>query len=137
MKKLNNIALLAVIALFSVTAIAADRDPFMPYTWSSPSGAEGTKVAGNAPSANPLVDKPLSSYKVIGVVVSPSDALAVIKSRDRREYFAYIGDPVGMEGGVISAINIEGITIDMSGKVVPLKVSNRFENQDEKETETK
>lgn len=138
MKKLNSVICIVLGVAFSNFANAEERDPFMPYTWSAPAGTEAAaKSASSANAATPLVDKPLSSYTVIGVVVSPSDALAVLKSRDRREYFAYIGDPVGMEGGVIATISIEGITVDMGGKVVPLKVSNRFENQDEKQTETK
>ncbi len=135
MKKLIKLIIIAVIAGYG-TAIAQDRDPFLPYTWSSPNnadtGAGGTK---SSDSANPLVDKPVSAYTVIGVVISPTDALAVLKSRDKREYFAYIGDAIGSEGGIIETINTDGITVNISGKIVPLKVSNRFEMQDEKQTE--
>ncbi len=138
MKKLSKTILLALITASGI-AVAADRDPFLPYTWSTPAATTDTNSANiNTDSKiSPLIDKPLSAYTVIGVVVSPNDALAVLKSRDKREYFAYIGDPVGSEGGVLETINTEGISVDMGGKIVTLKVSNRFEMQDEKQDEKK
>ncbi len=127
------IVMTIIAMLVADAAQAADRDPFLPYTWSAPTGGnETTPGGGKIPSTNPLIDKPISSYKVIGVVISPTDAMAVMKARDKHEYFAYIGDPIGSEGGIIETINTEGITIGVGGKIVPLKVSNRFENQDEK-----
>lgn len=129
MKKLIKITLfVAVIALSS--ANAAERDPFLPYTWSGPAGKDAAN-SDTSKDVNPLVRKSLSSYKVIGVVVSPNDALAVLKTRDRGEYFVYVGDPIGSEGGIIETINSEGITVDIGGKIVSLKVSNRFESQDD------
>lgn len=113
------------------TASAAERDPFLPYSWSAPSGKDAANGTTDDKAVNPLITKPASSYTVIGVVVSPNDALAVLKSRDRNEYFAYIGDPVGSEGGIIETINSDGITVDISGKIIPLNVSNRFESQDD------
>ena len=111
-------------------ANAAERDPFLPYTWSAPTTTDMINKAEKK-NVNPLIAQPITSYTVIGVVVSPNDALAVLKSRDRTEYFAYIGDPVGSEGGMIETINSDGITVDISGKIIPLRVSNRFESQDD------
>lgn len=136
MKKLINTICIA-IALSYGSAHGADRDPFLPYTWSAPTGTDVGGAAKQAASTNPLVDKPVSSYRVIGVVVSPTDALAVLKARDKQEYFAYIGDPVGSEGGILETINTDGITVDIGGKIMSLKVSNRFESQDEKSDEKK
>lgn len=135
MKKLIKLMLVST-SLVCSAAYAADRDPFLPYTWSAPAGSDAT-ASKTTDSSNPLVDKPLASYKVIGVVVSPTDALAVVKSRDKQEFFAYIGDPIGSEGGVLDSINTDGITVDIAGKTTSLKVSNRFENQDEKPDEKK
>lgn len=136
MKKLIKLICVVVMVGHGI-AIAADRDPFLPYTWSAPAGT-GNDTGGKDKSGeavNPLIDKPISSYTVIGVVISPTDALAVLKSRDKHEYFAYVGDPIGSEGGVMETINTEGITVNINGKIVPLKVSNRFEMQDEKQTD--
>ena len=136
MNKLNKSLIIAVLSTFAHVTQAEERDPFLPYTWSAPAAtdANGDK---DATTSSPLIDKPLSAYTVIGVVVSPTDALAVLKSRDKHEYFAYIGDPVGSEGGVVETINTEGITVDIGGKILPLKVSNRFEIQDEKQQDEK
>jgi Tfp pilus assembly protein PilP len=135
MKKINRTIILIAAMLYGA-AYAENRDPFMPYT--SPSAMKvnpgaATVVAKDA--SNPLTDKPVSSYNVIGVAISPTNALAVIKSRDKQGYFAYVGDDIGSEGGKIEAINSEGVTINIRGKIVNLKVSNRFEMQDEKQTD--
>ncbi len=117
-------------------AKAEERDPFKPYTWSAPASVSDAKTAVNdGEVSTPLIDKPLTAYTVIGVVISPTDALAVLKSRDKHEYFAYIGDQVGSEGGKLETINTDGVTVNISGKIIPLKVSNRFETQDEKPNE--
>lgn len=113
-------------------AMADERDPFQPYTWSAPSAADTKEIDKESAYTNPLTNKPLSAYTVIGVAISPTDALAVLKSRDKHEYFAYVGDRIGSEGGILKVISTEGITIDIGGKIVPLKISNRFEAQDEK-----
>jgi Tfp pilus assembly protein PilP len=135
MKTIIKIIFVSALCIYSL-AYATDRDPFKPYMSTPPINAsDGAAVARDA--ASPLAEKPLSSYAVVGVVVSPNDAMAVLKSRDKHEYFAYIGDPIGSEGGVLETINTEGITVNMGGKIVSLKVSNRFENQDEKEPEEK
>jgi len=136
MKQIIKMTFIVTLIAFGV-ANATERDPFLPYTWSAPQGKESANSIASGRHVNPLVRKPLTSYTVIGVVVSPNDALAVIKGRDRSEYFAYIGDPIGSEGGMIETINTDGITVDISGKIVPLKISNRFESQDDIQTDTK
>lgn len=126
--------LLCLIAasLSALTAQAeGERDPFMPFVWEQPATVQVQNPNDPSIEANPLTEKPLSSYKLIGLVVSPTDAVAVIKSRDKREFFANIGDQVGSEGGIVDTISTEGITLDVNGKLVNLNVNNRFELQNE------
>jgi len=114
-------------------AFAQSRDPFTPYAVSPPVAASVGKAVDPAEGNNPLTDKPITAYTVIGVAISPTDAMAVLKSRDKHEYFAYIGDEVGSEGGKIETISSEGITVNINGKIVNLKVSNRLEIKDDKQ----
>ncbi len=132
MTKLANIIFILSCLITTIAIAAEERDPFKPYTWSAPSGGEPVVSSNKGGEINnPLTDKPISAYTVVGVVVSPSEAIAVLKSRDKREYFAYIGDKIGIEGGIVSTIDTEGVTIDLGGKIIPMKISNRFEVQND------
>ncbi len=129
------------IALFALllTPLASfgqsvERDPFMPFATSTSGSASSSDKKSGLPGDNaitPLMERPLSTYKIIGTVVSAKDALAVIKSADRREFYANVGDKIGVEGGVIEVISSEGITVDINGKITDLIVSNRFDTQNE------
>lgn len=115
-----------------------ERNPFKPYIWSGPANNVDSKTISKDPNiSNPLTEKPLSSFTVIGVAISPTDSLAILKSRDKQEYFAYIGDDLGSEGGKIEDITPEGVSVNVNDKIIPLKVSNRFDTKDEKAPEEK
>ncbi len=135
MKKIISIIVLAGSALYGI-ALAQSRDPFTPYAPPVPAaGVSNLMAVDPRKIGNPLTEKPLSAYNVIGVAISRKNSLAVLKSRDKQEYFAYIGDEVGVEGGKIEKINSEGIAVNIAGKIINLKVSNRLEIQDEKQTD--
>lgn len=130
MKK-NYILFLSVILLaFTANAQEEVRDPFTPFVWDKPTivspAAELDKLA-----STPLTEKPLVSYRLVGLIVSPKDSIALVKSRDKREYFVSVGDQIGNEGGVIEAIYSDGMTIDINGRIIDLTVNNRFDIQDE------
>ncbi len=120
-----------MVPQFSI-ADGVARDPFAPYAVEKPkTTAAGDIFDAAAPALTPLTERPLSSYQVIGVIVSPTDSVALIKSRDKRELFASIGDAMGSEGGKVEVISSEGITVDTNGKISNLTVSNRFDTPDE------
>lgn len=113
----------------SANAQEAERDPFTPFVWEKPSNVE--IINKDQYNKTPLTDKALADYRLIGVMVAPSEALALIKSKDKREFFVTTGDKIGIEGGTIHTISGEGISIDMDGKIIDLTVSNRFDTQNE------
>jgi Tfp pilus assembly protein PilP len=132
MKKL---ILLASISIFPISSNAEEiRDPFSPFTWG---GGPSTAVEEVNPdsidnlSVTPLTKDSLSSYQLAGVIVSPTDSIALIRAKNKRDYFVNIGDSIGREGGIIDVISSEGITIDVNGKLIDLTVSNGFEIQNE------
>lgn len=122
---------------------AADRDPFTPYVDSSnvTTSATGDKPAGfnatepvSSASVAQLDKHPVSTYKLIGIIVAPENTLAVVRGLDQAEYFVTEGDRLGKEGGVISAITLDNMMIEVGGDIVTMKVSNKLvvEGQDVK-----
>ncbi len=118
--------------VFAQESDPSDRDPFAPFVWEKPAAVEVREpTPGEMLKNNPLTSKPLSTYRVTGLIVSPTNAIAVIKTRTKHEYFANLGDPLGIEGGIIGVIDSDGVIVDINGKLVTINVSNRFEIQNE------
>ncbi len=111
-------------------ALAGDRDPFAPYA-SAKTAIATTKQSESDSSITPLTEDSISAYKLVGLIVSPTDSIVLIRSSSNREYFASTGDKIGNEGGVIHKISTEGVTVDINGKLVDLTVNNRLEIQNE------
>ena len=123
--------ILAGITILAITALPAnaktlERDPFSPYAWEKPSNVvEVDPLIGRTTEfTTPLTENALSTYKVVGTMISPKDALALVRTKDKREFFVSHGDPIGREGGEITVINIDGVTVDISGKIIDLTVNN-------------
>ena len=133
-KKLLTIALISV---FPFMAKAEElRDPFSPFGWGGPQNSSAE--AANTDSLDnlnvtPLTKDPLSTYQLAGVIVSPTDSIALVRAKNKRDYFVNIGDEIGMERGIIDVISSEGITIDVNGKLFDLTVSKGFEIKNENE----
>lgn len=128
---------MVVILAFPLLAKAEElRDPFSPFGWG---GIKNPAVeAANADSienlnVTPITKDPLSTYQLAGVIVSPTDSIALLRTKNKRDYFVNIGDEIGMERGIIDVISSEGITIDLKGKLIDLTVSNGFEIKNENE----
>lgn len=132
-----NKKLLVLIALTVLPSFAETeelRNPFAPFPWDAPA----SDVAGSpsdsklsSPDAPPLLRDPVYFYKLAGVIISPTESIALIRAKNKVDYFVKIGEAVGNEGGVISAISSQGITVDVSGKPINLTVSNRLDIQNE------
>lgn len=126
------ITFVSAITLPAIAFAGADRDPFAPFASAKPAITESSKqISTTGNSITPLTEDSLSSYKLMGLIVSPTDSVVLIQSSSKREYFAGIGDKIGNEGGIIHLISTDGITVDIDGKLVDLTVNNRFEIQNE------
>lgn len=121
--------LLTLLLLLSIPflAQAESRDPFSPYAWEKKIADEAAAKSQPNYDVTPLTEFPLASYVLAGVIVSPKDAIALIRTRTRREFYVHLGDSLGKEGGVVDIISVEGITVNMNGKIVDVSVNNRFE----------
>ena len=76
-------------------------------------------------SLHPLVQNPVNSYILMGVVISKSVKIALIRANNGDEYFIRVGDLLGNADGTITEINEIGIKVTEENEVVELLVRNR------------
>ena len=93
---------------------------------------ETTVSAIDAPAAevidkslHPLLQHPVKSYILMGVVISKTVKIALIRANNGEEYFVREGDLLGNAEGTITDINGIGVEVTEENKVVSLPVRNR------------
>ena len=93
---------------------------------------ETTVSAIDAPAADvidkslhPLLQHPVKSYILMGVVISKTVKIALIRANNGEEYFIRVGDLLGNAEGTITNINGIGVEVTEENKVVSLAVRNR------------
>ncbi len=133
------ILLIIVLFAMSTPVLYADeggnqpeRDPFTPFTFVMEDNlglsTDGKKNKSDSLSnLSPTINYPLSSYRILGTIISDKKSVVVVKARDHSDYYLTMDEAIGNEGGKIRDINAEGIVVDVKGRIIPLKVRNRFE----------
>jgi len=76
-------------------------------------------------SLHPLLQHPVKSYILMGVVISKTVKIGLIRANNGEEYFIREGDLLGSDEGTITDINVSGIEVSEENKVVSLAVRNR------------
>ncbi len=76
-------------------------------------------------SLHPLLQHPVKSYILMGVVISKTVKIGLIRANNGEEYFIRVGDLLGNAEGKITDINGFGIEVTEENKVVSLAVRNR------------
>ncbi len=76
-------------------------------------------------SLHPLLQHPVKSYILMGVVISKTVKIALIRANNGEEYFIRVGDLLGNAEGTITDINGSGIEVSEENKIVSLAVRNR------------
>ena len=76
-------------------------------------------------SLHPLLQHPVKSYILMGVVISKTVKIGLIRANNGEEYFIRVGDLLGNAEGTITDINGIGIEVTEENKVVSLAVRNR------------
>lgn len=146
----------ATIMAFPFISVAQDlRDPFSRGGNSVILVEDNVTTEVNDHDVTPLTRDPITSYQVAGIIIkhekependsendsesnydeysedSGMNSIALIRTKNKRDYFASIGDYIGNEGGIIDEITSEGIVVDINGRLRDLNVSNRFDIQNE------
>ena len=76
-------------------------------------------------SVHPLLQHPVKSYILMGVVISKTVKIGLIRANNGEEYFVREGDLLGNAEGTITDINGIGVEVTEENKVVSLAVRNR------------
>jgi len=76
-------------------------------------------------SLHPLLQHPVKSYILMGVVISKKVKIGLIRANNGEEYFIREGDLLGSDEGTITDINVSGIEVTEENKIVSLAVRNR------------
>ena len=76
-------------------------------------------------SLHPLLQPPVKSYILMGVVISKTVKIGLIRANNGEEYFIRVGDLLGNAEGTITDINGIGVEVTEENKVVSLAVRNR------------
>ena len=76
-------------------------------------------------SLHPLLQHPVKSYILMGVVISKTVKIGLIRANNGEEYFVREGDLLGNAEGTITDINGIGVEVTEENKVVSLAVRNR------------
>lgn len=95
------------------------QDPFKQRSLRPEAGKDGF-IPDLSKRTGPFVEFPLDALRMVGVMRKNKRVNAVIRLPDGRLMLAKVGDPIGHNFGVISAINeteleIKEVTLDSSG----------------------
>ena len=101
--------------------ITVKEEPGIPLDAPSPEDSP----EGINKSLHPLLQHPVKSYILMGVVVSKTVKIGLIRANNGEEYFIRMGDLLGSDEGTITNINASGIEVSEENKVVSLAVRNR------------
>ena len=126
--KLVLFVLWTMLSISIVSTSVADDNAF----GSLITNTDTTVPAADAPAAevidkslHPLLQHPVKSYILMGVVISKTVKIALIRANNGEEYFIRVGDLLGSDEGTITDINGSGIEGSEENKIVSLAVRNR------------
>jgi len=132
----SNIFLMFILALLGGVSQAAENAfGSLPTIVNNNSAQSSGGFTGDPidQSVHPLLQNSISSNIIIGIMISPSQKTAFIRTASGDDYFVKVGDKLGNANGSITEISHETIEVTEDGKVVYLPVRNRSGvNEDEK-----
>ena len=84
-------------------------------------------------TVHPLLRFPVGSVTLMGLMVSPSLKVAIIRLQDGGEYFIRLGDRLGDASGTVTDIKSSSIEVTEAGEIVSVEVRNRSVNNENDE----
>jgi Tfp pilus assembly protein PilP len=100
-------------------------NPFVPIEGGSGGGEARDGSVSEYIHTHPLLQNPVPSYILMGVIVSANWAVAMVRDLSGQEFFVRTGDKLGNNEGVISAIFSSGLEVEQEGEIFILNVKNR------------
>ncbi len=101
-------------------------NPFDPIFSESGGGNAADAYSGeHVLDIHPLQQHPVESYTLMGILVSSNWGVAMIRSLSGEEFFVHMGDRLGNNEGVITAIFGSGLEVEEQENIIVLNVKNR------------
>ena len=131
----SNLSLMFILAsLVSVSHAAENAFGSLPTIVNNNSAQSSGGFASDPidQSVHPLLQNSITSNIIIGIMISPKEKTAFIRTASGDDYFVKVGDKLGNANGSITDISHEAIEVTEDGEVVYLVVRNRSGvNEDE------
>jgi type II secretory pathway component PulC len=127
---MNSLNLKIIFLLIMVSSIAYAEDPFS-RSFSSPTSSSSTVDLNLGSGSNendgihPMVRYDVSKYYIKGVITSESGSLAIVSLPGDKDYFLFLGDPLGNDLHTIKNISQDFVVVSKSnGEDVSINVLN-------------
>jgi Tfp pilus assembly protein PilP len=127
---MNSLNLKIIFLLIMVSSIAYAEDPFS-RSFSSPTSSSSTVEMNLGSSSNendgihPMVRYDVSKYYIKGVITSESGSLAIVSLPGDKDYFLFLGDPLGNDLHTITNISQDFVVVSKSnGEDISINVLN-------------
>jgi hypothetical protein len=126
----NSLNFKIIFLLIMVSSIAYAEDPFS-RSFSSPTSSSSTVDMNLGSSSNendgihPMVRYDVSKYYIKGVITSESGSLAIVSLPGDKDYFLFLGDPLGNDLHTIKNISQDFVVVSKSnGEDISINVLN-------------
>ena len=127
---INSLNLKIIFLLIMVSSIAYAEDPFARSFSSPTSSSSGVDMnLGSGSNENdgihPMVRYDVSKYYIKGVITAESGSLAIVSLPGDKDYFLFLGDPLGNDLHTIKDISQDFVILSKSnGEDVSINVLN-------------
>ena len=127
---MNSLNFKIIFLLITVSSIAYAEDPFS-RSFSSPTSSSSAVDMNLGSGSNendgihPMVRYDVSKYYIKGVITSESGSLAIVSLPGDKDYFLFLGDPLGNDLHTIKNISQDFVVVSKSnGEDVSINVLN-------------
>ena len=127
---MNSLNFKIIFLLITVSSIAYAEDPFS-RSFSSPTSSSSAVDMNLGSGSNendgihPMVRYDVSKYYIKGVITSESGSLAIVSLPGDKDYFLFLGDPLGNDLHTITNISQDFVVVSKSnGEDISINVLN-------------
>ena len=130
---MNSLNFKIIFLLITVSSIAYAEDPFS-RSFSSPTSSSSAVDMNLGSGSNendgihPMVRYDVSKYYIKGVITSESGSLAIVSLPGDKDYFLFLGDPLGNDLHTITNISQDFVVVSKSnGEDISINVLNHIQ----------
>ena len=132
---LNSLSLKIIFLLIMFTSLAYAEDPFS-RSFSAPTSSNSnigdislSSSSNQDDGIHPMVRYDVSKYYIKGVITAKDGSLAIVSLPGAKDYFLFLGDPLGNDLHTIKNITQDFVILGKSnGEDVSISVLNPIQN---------